>query len=245
MSRVLHAARRPFGVSAIRNDDLPLEQLSVTRARTPRVGAGPGVDSQVVMISAGRQKERAWITPYHRIKSERRMKERNRPVYVAHVKMHVPHRSARWHSGPRLAIRGACEILCVERLRVHQELTSVVPPRLHGPIGVNLDPESVGVAQIKRLTHRVIRCARVVPYFGQVPEKSPQRRPVGEEESEVVQSKPSTTWDRRRARKGLELDERRVVLVRAQRRSPDCTIEHTEPEHIFVERERASEVRYL
>jgi hypothetical protein len=116
--------------------------------------------------------------------------ERRRLVQVADVQVHVADGGAGGHPRPRLAARGAHQVVQVERLGGHHELPLLDAPGGARPVGVHLDPQPVGVLQVERLAHPVVRRAGALADLRQVRHEAPQRGAVGEEDGEVVQPQP-------------------------------------------------------
>jgi hypothetical protein len=69
----------------------------------------------------------------------------------------------------------------VERLGRHRDLPGLVPPRAPRPVGVYLDAEAVGIGEVDRLAHEVIRHPRIDAEPGQMGHEPAQCRAIAEE----------------------------------------------------------------
>jgi hypothetical protein len=94
----------------------------------------------------------------------------------------------------------------VQALGRHVQLPALRPPGRSRPIGIHLDPESVGIAQIQRLAHRVIRAARVLSQFAEMAHEPAERSAIRHQDREVVQPEPPTGRHRTRLRPFVQPD---------------------------------------
>src|SRR4030095_12886035 len=99
------------------------------------------------------------------------------------------------------------QVLGIERIRRHAQLASLVPPLIPCTVGIDLDPQPVGVSEVQRLTHEMIRHAGVGADLSEVGEKPPERRTVGKQDREMEESQPAALWDRTRSGPLIELDD--------------------------------------
>src|SRR4051812_10846819 len=123
------------------------------------------------------------------------------------------HRTWR-HPCPLLSVRGANEIVDVEVVRRHVQLSLVVAPRVARPIRVNLDAESIGIGQIHCFADKVIRHSRVRTDRAEVRNEAAEGCTIWKQDRKVI--KPEQTSPRHRARSG-ELVEMHYLPVFAVR----------------------------
>jgi hypothetical protein len=182
---------------------------SSSRARCPRVHA------EVVVVPARRHEERAGVSPHHLVEAESLVVEPLRLAEVAHVQVDVAHARARRHARPRLTARSRDDVVHVEGIRRHEQLPLPVPPLVARPVGVHLDAVAVGVMQVQRLAHEVVRRAGCHARVGEVRCEPSQRRAVRQQQREVVEAMLPARRDRRRAGLLPQLHQhvRRAVLV--------------------------------
>ena len=127
-------------------------------------GALPGVEPHVMVVAA-RREERRRGQPRLLLEPQCPSVEVDRPGHVRDLQVDVADDGARGD----LRVRGGrplCEqILDVERQGVHVQAAPVGGgrPPLAGPVGVELDAEAVGVAQVERLRDAVVGGALEAP----------------------------------------------------------------------------------
>ncbi len=153
------------------------------------------------------------------------------------------HRTAR-HSGPLLSARGREHAVGVQRIGRHGELAVGVVPLRPRAVGVDLDAESVGIAQIERLADQMIRRSGAHADAGHMSQEAAERGAVGEQNGEMIEAEPALNANGRRVRVGVEHDEGRVLSVRMQRRGGRRDVARLQPEHLRVVVERATEVAH-
>ena len=74
--------------------------------------------------------------------------------------------------------------------------------------------------------------------------KTAKRRPIGQQQREVIQPQSAATWRRLRSRPGLEMDERRVATKRTKRRARSLARDHTKADDLLVILERSLEIAH-
>src|SRR5438034_151241 len=130
----------------------------------------------MMVIAAGREKQRAGIIPYHLVQTERVVIERLGLPDVADVQVDVTDRGPLGRSGPRLIAGRGDDTVDVEWNRGHAELPLLLAPSAARPVRVHLDAEVVRILEIDRFAHEVIRHAGVRAQLAKMLEKPPQRR---------------------------------------------------------------------
>ena len=147
--------------------------------------------------------------------------------------------------------RGGCRGICRRKQRVQIEplgnhangAVSFTRPLGSRPIPIELNPVSIGIAQIQRFADAVItRAVERDARFAQPTKRFTERRAIGQQHGEVAQSQPSAA--RRRARTGtlVQLHERRLVLTRAKHRARRVAVEDAHAQGRFVVEDRAAEI---
>ncbi len=141
--------------------------------------------------------------------------------------------------------RGADHVGGVQRLGGHRQLAAALHPGGARPVGVHLDAEPIGVGEVDGLAHEVVRHPRVRADLPQVRQEPPQRRAVGKEDGEVVQPQQPAPGHRPHAGLLAQLQQRRVVAVRAQHRAAAVALQHAEAGHLAVVAQRPLQIRHL
>jgi hypothetical protein len=109
----------------------------------------------MMVIPAGRKKERARVSPDRLVETERQVTERFGLVEIADVQVDVPHRGAIGHPGP-FGLAARCDhVGDVERLGGHDQLRAPGSPCRAGAIGVDLYAEAIRIGQVERLDARL------------------------------------------------------------------------------------------
>src|SRR5438105_12803167 len=98
--------------------------------RRRRADACPRIQSDVMVVAAGRHKERARSVALHHIESQYAHVERLRVGEARHVEVHVADRGGASEAGPRIfpAAKIAEDVLEVERLATHLQAAADVWP---------------------------------------------------------------------------------------------------------------------
>ena len=111
------------------------------------------------MVVAADREERCLVAQLpHQLESEHVAVEADRRGDVGNAQVHVPHHRARGEPFERLATRVVeyrDEVVRVERPGRHQ-LADVSLPALARPVGVDLDPVMIRIAEIDRLGNLVV-----------------------------------------------------------------------------------------
>ena len=123
---LLEAPGRGFGGVDGRNLEVPRQQARL--AVGGRHVRGPRVGSEVMVIAAGRQEERARVVPHHFVEAQTGVIERLGGRQVGDVQVHVAHHGARRHPGPGLSFTRSEEGLRVQRVGGHSELAVAIAP---------------------------------------------------------------------------------------------------------------------
>ncbi len=198
-----------------------------------------------MVIAAGGEEERARIAPHSLVESQRTVVERLGSRQIAHVKVHVAHGRTFGGAVPFVAFARRDQTADVERLGGHHELVAPVRPGGTGPICIDLDPKTVGVAQVQRFADRVVGHARSEPQTEHVCCEAPERHSVGQEKSEVEQAESATRWHRRNTVLLDEVRQRPRCTSYAERSSTCSAFEHVHAEHALVVLDRALQIADL
>ena len=211
------APRGSLGIGAARDHEVPREQPRV--ALIGRRSGGPCVRAEVVVVAAGRQEQRARIVPDDFVEPERTVVEGLGGSEIADVQVHVADRRAGRHPGPGGAACGGHHAAHVERRRRHEQLPRrVAAPRRARPIGIHLDAEAVRIRQVDRFADRVIRRSSVDPERAEVRDESSERRAIGQQDREVIETEESAARYRLHAWLFHELDQRTLFSLGARAR---------------------------
>ena len=154
----------------------------------------------------------------------------------------MPEGGAGGSAGPRLALRRVAQVAHVEWLGGHQQLAVAGSPAAARSVGVDLDAQTVGVAEVERLADQVVPHAGALAEGVQVRQETAERTAVGQEDGEVVETEPPARRHWPGVARLTELDDRRVVAVRAEDRSSRRLVDEAQPEDVPVVRERAVEI---
>jgi hypothetical protein len=126
------------------------------------------------------------------------MIERRRLGEVSHVQVNGPDDRAGGLSHPRLASADGDEIVHVERDRRHRQLARFVTPRRTRTVGVHLDADAVGIAEVERLADEMIRHSGALADLGQMTQEAAEGRTIGQQNGEVIQTDAAAPLDRTR-----------------------------------------------
>ncbi len=150
---------------------------------------------------------------------------------VSDVQVQVPHNRPRWHALPRCTL-GRCDHRCeIERVRGHQELTSESPPFGARAVPIHLDSQSIRIGEIERLTDQMVTGTCWCPDGGQVSDEPSKRRPVREQDGEMIEPQARTWPAGSGSRPFLEQHQRLVGRCCPKRRAIAHAEEFTEPQH--------------
>ena len=137
-------------------------EVDLTQARCAVGGARsaatlPRVQADVVVVAAGGEERRRGQLRLF-FEAERVAVEGAGAGHVGDLQVHVADERLGGHRGGRLVERLREQVLQVERQRDHVHAVPVAGalPALARPVGVELDPEAVGVAQVERLGDAVV-----------------------------------------------------------------------------------------
>ncbi len=161
---------------------------------------------------------------------------------IPDVQVDVPHHRACRHAGPRRVTAGRHDRMRVERLGRHHELAVGVLPRRTLAVGIDLDAESVGIREIERFAHQVVRHPGPFAACRQVREQAPERRAIGQQDREVEKPEAAPAVRRCRAGHGVQRDERRGVAGRTKLHGVVRGRDLVQPEHVAIVGARAREV---
>ena len=103
-------------------------------------------------------------------------------------------------------------------------------------------PRPSGSCRYERLADEVIRCPDLGVDACEVPQQSPQRCPVGQQDREVEQPEMPAAPDRVRAGPFPELDERSSARLIPEHRLARAAREHSQSEDLLVVPDRAVQV---
>jgi hypothetical protein len=234
--------RHRVDVAGARHLDRPLEQPSVVLARRLGAWPGPGVRTQVVVVAAGAEEERARVAPDRAIETETVPIEGAGSLEVADVQVDVADAGPRWHARPRPARGGREYALDVDGIGGHQQLVADAAPRVARTVGVQLEPEPVGVVQVERLAHQVVAGAEPHAAGGEVADERAESGALREQQGDVVEAELRPAAGRRGARALSKLDERALVTNGTEDGLGETSVEHPQPERSLVEVERSLEV---
>ena len=131
------------------------------------------------MISASGHEQGARITPHNFVEAKRVVIKRLGLRDIVDVEVHVPEHSTFRNSVPSPATGGADEILDIEMLGSHVQLTLLVAPCVARTIRVNLDAKAVRIGEVDSLAHEMIGHSGVCADTGQVRNKSAKRCAIG------------------------------------------------------------------
>ena len=129
----------------------------------------------------------------------------------------------------------------IEGLGRHHDLASAYRPAFAGAIGVHLDPEPVRIGEIERLADEMIGGSRVGAHPVEMGDEPAERRAVGQQDREVIETEPASAGGGAGAGELVQLDERRVVS-RAEHDSGRRAREEPESQDRGVVRYRSVEV---
>jgi hypothetical protein len=172
----------------VREQDRRLAERGRAGGRRRRAGALPRVGAEVVVVAAGREERCLLAVARRQVEAEQVSVERQRVGDRGHAEVHVAHRRPLGEPVERLCL-GILELgehrADVERKRRHPFLDAALPA-LARPVGVDLDPVVVGIAEIDRLADEVVgeTCQRD-SVAGGVGEPAREARTVGGQEREV------------------------------------------------------------
>ncbi len=107
-------------------------------------------------------------------------------------------------------------------------------PGIARPIGVHLDPETVGIAQVDGFAHEVIGHSGALADLAQMAEEPPERGALRQQDREVVQPEPASARHGARARTLVQLDDRRRAAGAAESGGARPALEQAKPEHLLV-----------
>src|SRR5919106_3472304 len=137
--------------------DLELTQPAAAGRRGRRVLARPGVEAEVMVVSARGDEQGARVAADGDIEAERARVEGLGGGKVADVEVYVAHPGSRRHAGVGvLAAQLSEHSVEVERQRVHLEDSGAEGPLVAGAVAVELDAVALRVAQVERLADEMI-----------------------------------------------------------------------------------------
>src|SRR6185436_16836046 len=101
--------------------------------------------------------ESPWIAPDRLVEAKRTVVERLTLLQASDVEMDMTHRGPAGRVGPCLAATSGDHASNIQRVGRHLELPFVPPPAVARSVGIDLDAEPIGIPQVQRLAHRMIR----------------------------------------------------------------------------------------
>ena len=149
------------------------------------------------MIATSGEEDCARITPHRLVEAESVVVELLGCCQITYVKVHVTDGRARGRAVPFPAFAGRNEAVDVQRLGGHDKLLAPVGPGRTGPVCIYLDSEPVRVAQVQRFAHGVVGHPGTQSQTEQMRRKTTERRSVGQEKGEVIQTESASSWHRR------------------------------------------------
>ena len=166
-------------------------------------------------------------------------------LQAVHVEVDVPENRTRRRAGPRRSAPCRDEVLDVQRIGRHHQLLPPGPPAVARPVGVDLDPQAVGVGQVQRLAHQVIGHPRVGTDPAQMGQEPAERGAVRKQDRKMVKPQPPAPRHRRRARVLAQFEEGAIVTVTSERGSVPRAFEHPQAENLLVVGDGSRQVRHL
>src|SRR5262245_24907122 len=127
--------------------------------RRRRADAGPRVETDVMMVAARRDEQRARAIALHQIESQHIGIEPLSLVQVRHVQMHVPDDGAAGEAGACPASRVRQQPLQIEWIRAHAQVVANEWPLDARSIAIDLDAVAVRIGEVDRLADAVVRGA--------------------------------------------------------------------------------------
>src|SRR5438876_5145286 len=108
-----------------------------------------------MMVSAGGQKQRAGKAPDDFVEAKRDMIEGLGTLEIADLQMHVAHFRPSRQSSPLVVAGSRRQSLDVQSVCRHENFLPAHPPLLTRTIGVDLNPQTIGIPEIQRFADRV------------------------------------------------------------------------------------------
>ena len=139
---------------------------------------------------------------------------------------------ARGRACPFPAFARSDEAVDVQRLGGHDEFLAPVGPGGTGPVSIYLDSEPVRVAQVQSFAHGMVGRTGTESQTEHVRRKTTERRSVGQEKGEVVQTESASSRDPRNTSLLDQVGKRRRTMY-AKRGSTCSAFEHDHAEHIW------------
>src|SRR3954469_13427225 len=146
----------------------------------------------MMVIAASSQEQRARVTPDGFVEAERSMIEVLRDLEASDRQMYMAHRRSRRRPFPRDSPTRRNDVRDVECLGCHCHFATVSAPRVPRSIGVDLDPQTVRVPQIQRLTDKMIGSPEAHGTFREMSSESPKRSTIWQKDREVIQTECAT-----------------------------------------------------
>src|SRR5688572_4658062 len=103
----------------------------------------------------------------------------------------MPDPRASGRAGPALASRGFDHAAIIQWCASHRELRSIVLPRASRAVSVHLDTEVVGILQVDRLTHEMVRHSMPLTVLREMRQQTSEGGTIGQQDREVVQAEQS------------------------------------------------------
>lgn len=179
------------------------------------------------------------------LEAERVAVERRGAGHVGDLQVHVPDAGVRRDRGGGLVERLREQVLEVERQGGHVQAVAVAGalPALARSVGVELDAEAVGVAEIQRLGDAVVGGALERPArAGDAPHAVGERGAAGMQPGDVVEAGGAAR--QRRGSGDVAEYERRALEVRAEPRDVLLAGDQRQAEHALVEVGAARQVAH-
>ena len=233
------AVADPAALFVVRNDDREVGEPCRAGRRRRRAPALPRVRAQMMVVAARAQECRLVAELRHQVESHHVAVEPDALLDVGDAQVDMAHSSARGQDRCGLGVGGE-QVVDVERPGA--DAVRLPVPETPRPVGVDLDPVVVGVAQIERLTDEVIGRAGQLNAVGDGVLHPPREvAALGHEQGEVKEAGVAVG----RTGPGLldEVEELHAV-GRAKAGLAAAHPEHVETDRLDVVGQRPREVRH-
>ena len=234
-----HRRSDPVALFVVRNDDREVGEPCRAGRRRRRAPALPRVRAQMMVVAARAQECGLVAELRHQVESHHVAVEPDALLDVGDAQVDMAHSGARGQDRRRLGVGGE-QVVDVERPGADPVCLPVPEPPW--PVGVDLDPVVVGVAQIERLADEVVGRAGQLNAVGDGVLHPPgEVATLGHEQGEVEEAGVAV------GRTGAGLLDEVEELHAVGRAKPGLAAAH--PEHVETDRldvvgQRPREVRH-
>jgi hypothetical protein len=149
------------------------------------------------------------------------------------------------HAIPLPATSGSNDAVYVEWLRRHLELPVAQRPRFARAICINLDSKAIRIGEVHSFTDEMIRHSRVRADFTEMLNESAERRTIGKQNGEMIETEQSAPWNGTHSFLLDELDQHTIFTVRSELRHRISAPQDAHPENRLVVRSRQPQIANL